>query len=355
MGDLDPVDFVPGPSPSAARVDRLTVRPNVRRALDVGAGSGVQALRAAAHADQVVGVELNERALDYARFNAALNGIANVDFRQGSWFEPVAGERFDLIVVNAPYIVSPGSNLLYRDSGLPGDAVSQMLVQETPALLEEGGFAHLMGNWAQRPDEDWRTPIERVVAGSGCDALLLKYSTLDPVVYAAQWNYIVAARGADALLATVDDWLGFYRAERIETISEVMVVLRRRSAPHNWVRAIEVPTSPTAPAGDHVLRLFEARDRRDELMDDEVVLASRFTLAPGLRLTWSARGPQLAEIKAKVALEHGVGFAVPVPSGATAWLGSLDGSRSLAELAAGDDGAVTTARRLFALGLLVLP
>jgi hypothetical protein len=210
-----------------------------------------------------------------------------------------------------------------------------------------------MGNWAHGRDEDWRGPIEELIESSGCDALLLKYSTLDPVAYAAHWNDVPAAQGSDALFAVVDRWLDFYRDEQIGAISEVMVVLRRRSADDNWVRAIEVPTSPARSAGDHVLRLFEARDRRDDLAEDAAVLASTLALAPGAKLSWSAEGPQLAERNAKLGLENGVGFAAPVSPEVAHWLQALDGSRRLDELAG--DEAVPAARRLFALGLLVLP
>ncbi|MEP6909486.1 MAG: class I SAM-dependent methyltransferase [Actinomycetota bacterium] len=353
--DSDELDFVPGSSPAASRVERLTVRRPVSRALDIGAGSGVQTLLAAGHSEHVVAVDVNERALEYNRFNAVLNGASNVDIRHGSWFEPVAGERFDLIVANPPYVVSPGSDILYRDSGLPGDAVSRMLLREAPRFLEEGGFAHLMGNWVHGKDEDWRAPIEELIAGSGCDALLLKFATLDSVGYAAQWNYVMAAQGSEALLATVDRWLGYFREEQIEAISEVMVVLRRRSARRNWVRAIEVPVSPAKTAGDHVLRLFEARDRRDELADDGAVLASRLTLAPGAKLASWAEGPNLGDRRSNVALEHGVGFAAPVSPEIAEWLGLLDGSRRLDELANADSETLSAVRRLFALGLLVLP
>ena len=41
------------------------------------------------------------------RLNAALNEV-EVDVRDGSFFEPVAGERFDLIATNPPFVISPG-------------------------------------------------------------------------------------------------------------------------------------------------------------------------------------------------------------------------------------------------------
>jgi methylase of polypeptide subunit release factors len=337
-------DFVTGPSPSARRVDRLTIRRSVKRALDLGTGPGIQALRAASHAEEVVAVDVSERAVAFARFNAALNGFSNIDLRQGDWFEPVDGERFDLIVANPPYVVSPESELLYRDGDLPGDAVTMKVLREAPRHLEEGGFAQVMGNWVHGSKEDWRAPLEASVAGTGCDALLLRYPSIDLVSYAAAWNLLLATGGAKGYLQAVDRWLDFYTREGIEAISDGMVVLRRRSGGVNWVRAIEVPGSPAAGAGDHVLRLFEARDRRDELADDEAMLAARFERAPGLKLSWRAEGPGLAERKAKVGLEN-------VTPAIAELVEALDGSRRLDGLADGKE-VVSTLRRLFALGLV---
>lgn len=348
----DPPDLVTGPSPSAQRVERLTIRRPVRTALDLGTGSGIQALLTARHSERVVAVDVNERGLGFARFNAALNGLSNIDFRDGSWFEPVGDERFDLIVANPPYVVSPDSEFLYRDGDLPADAVTQHLLGDAPAHLEEGGFAHMMGNWAHGRDEDWRAPVEAWLAGSGCDALLLKYATVDPVVYAAQWNRMLLAEGRESFLSAVDRWLDYYRREGIDALTEGMIVLRRRSGGSNWVRAIEVPGNPTGAAGDHVLRLFEARDSRDELADDNAMLEARLELVPRLRASWRAEGPGLGERQARIQLENGVGFAAPVSAALAEKIASLDGSRRLGELVGEDPESVAALRRLFALGLV---
>ena len=58
--------------------------------------------------------------------------------------EPVAGERFGCIVANPPYVVSPDTEYTFRDSGLPGDRISEDLARGLPALLEPGAFATLM-------------------------------------------------------------------------------------------------------------------------------------------------------------------------------------------------------------------
>ena len=88
-------------TPTARVLDSLTPRPRVDRALDVGTGSGIHALLAAQHARQVIATDVNPRALAYTELNAALNGLRNIETRQGSLFEPVEGETFDLITCSA--------------------------------------------------------------------------------------------------------------------------------------------------------------------------------------------------------------------------------------------------------------
>ena len=141
---LDRPDHVLGMSPPTKVLACLTVRRPVERALDVGTGSGLQALLAAQHSARVVAVDINPRALAFARFNAALNGFENVETREGSVFEPVEGEQFDLIVSNPPYVISPETDYIYRDSGLPGHSFCEGLVKRMPEFLREGGYAHVL-------------------------------------------------------------------------------------------------------------------------------------------------------------------------------------------------------------------
>lgn len=78
----------------------ITVRTPVASALDVGTGSGIQALHASQHASRVTATDLNPRALDFTRLTLALSGVAPAELRQGSLYEPVGTETYDLIVSN---------------------------------------------------------------------------------------------------------------------------------------------------------------------------------------------------------------------------------------------------------------
>jgi SAM-dependent methyltransferase len=220
-------DHVPGVHRPSVALAHLTVRGEGERALDVGTGNGIQAILLAAHAGHVVATDVNARALAYAEFNAALNGVGNVETRHGSFFEPVEGEQFDVVVVNPPYVVSPESAYLFRDGGMRGDAVSEHVVRAAPSVLAPGAFASVLIAWALDPDDPAARP-RSWLEESGCDALLLHTSTDDPIETATAWNRDLLDR-PEAYAEALDRWLAYYRELGIEQLGYACLVLRKRT------------------------------------------------------------------------------------------------------------------------------
>src|SRR5690606_35235527 len=151
--------------------------------LDLGTGCGVQAIHLADHAQQVVATDINRRALWLASLNMALNDLPvdRVDIRYGSYFEPVAGENFDLIVTNPPFVISPGTGerLSYRDSGLPGGRVVELIVRAAPHRLTDGGWCQIVANWAIKRGTPWDERLAEWL-DERCDALVVQREVLDP-------------------------------------------------------------------------------------------------------------------------------------------------------------------------------
>lgn len=108
--------------------------------LDMGTGSGVGAVCAAAYAGRVVAVDINPAAVRCARINALLNAVeARVEVRQGDLFAPVAGERFDLVLFNPPFFRgAPRDNL---DRAWRSEDVVERFAAGLPAHLASGGSA----------------------------------------------------------------------------------------------------------------------------------------------------------------------------------------------------------------------
>ena len=326
-------DSVLGPTSSARTLASMTVRDRVGSALDLGTGCGVQALLAARHAKSVVAVDLNPRALWLTRVNCELNGISNIECRQGDLFDPVRGEVFDLVVTNPPFVISPSQEYLFRDNAREDDGLSRAAVEGAAAVLGEGGYAHVMCNWVLRPDEPWSAPVESWVEGSGCDALILRYDTLDPLRYAAVWNDDIARHTA-RFEATLDAWLGHYRERGIEAIAMGAVVLRRRTADRNWIRTAEQTRAPSGSAGDQVRRLFAVNDTTAAAANGASVLDRSFALVNGHGLQQLLRfqdGAYTAE-DAVIVLDDGLGLRNRVPAQALHVVLRMDGSRPLRDL-----------------------
>ena len=133
--------------------------------LDVGTGSGAIALSLAVEGPfaQVRATDVSEAALEVARGNAgALDPPAPVVFSAGDGYDPVAAERFDVIVSNPPYIADSEREALdaeVRDwepaaalfAGGDGLSVIRRLVAEAPRHLNPGGLLALEIGAGQGP------------------------------------------------------------------------------------------------------------------------------------------------------------------------------------------------------------
>ncbi|WP_347285564.1 class I SAM-dependent methyltransferase, partial [Corynebacterium stationis] len=143
--DASVVDHVPGPEHvlgvGAASLSLLRTTPTtpVQSVLDLGTGSGVQLLGQIDSAQHIVATDVHERALALAQATIATTGAQHVEFRHGSWFEPIGGEKFDRIVANPPFVVGlPEVGHVYRDSGLNLDGASELVVSQAAEHLTPG-------------------------------------------------------------------------------------------------------------------------------------------------------------------------------------------------------------------------
>ncbi len=128
-----------------AAVVRAQPLPAGARALDVCTGTGLVAACAAfAGATDVTALDSSWRAVLCARLTARLNGV-RVRALRGDLLAPVAGEQFDLITSNPPYVPALSADPPTRgperawDAGLDGRALLDPLCEQAPAHLRRGG------------------------------------------------------------------------------------------------------------------------------------------------------------------------------------------------------------------------
>jgi hypothetical protein len=326
-------DYVMGLGASTLTLANLTIRKASSLTLDLGAGCGLQALLAGSHSEKVIATDINERAVAFARFNAALNGIENVQCRRGDFFEPVKGVEFDLIMSNPPYVISPEYEYSYCSAGLAGDELCRKIVQEAPALLAEGGFCQVLCNWAEFDGSPWMDRIRGWVEGSLCDAWVMRSQSRDITSYASTWIRHTEPKENGITRERFEKWMRYYDHMGITGIGAGIVTLRRRTGGQNWFRADEAPKKMLGPCGENILMGFALRDFLESSTDSDL-LAARFVLSADARLkrVCTPASGGWKDTALKLSLERGFVYSGDIDGVMANFLIACTGQKTLREV-----------------------
>jgi hypothetical protein len=261
-----------------------------------------------------VATDLNPRAIEFGRFNATLNDCTGIEWRVGDLLEPAVGERFDLVVANPPYVVSPETSFMFRDSDRPVDELSRVLIEQLPNVLSDGGIATVLVSWAQPPDDTTFPPV-RWVENTGCDNMVVVSGLQTPIEAATVWNSPLLS-DPEQYAQRVGSWLRYYEENNVAAIGYGAVVMRRRSGSTGWTTTIPLQPNP-GQASKHLLRLFDAHTVLAHVGSNAAALnALSLSVAPDIELVRTWR-PDASPSTAELRLIDGLGFAVDIdPVGA---------------------------------------
>ena len=405
-------DHVLGIGGAGLTLAGLTPRTPVATALDLGCGCGIQTLYLLRHADHVVATDVSERALAFTAFNAALAGVSvsdgsdagsrggagRLELLRGSLLEPVAGRRFDLIVSNPPFVLTPPA---VREAGLPlmeyrdaGGPVLPTLVAGLGEHLEPGGSAVMLGNWEHRhtslgtgdiPDSandfatdsttdsgavgsSWRNAVATWIP-EGLDGWVIEREVQDPVEYATMWlrdGGLAPERDAAGFDAALEAWIGDFEARGVQGVGfGYLIVHRPQCLREPWRLLEEVATSGQGGLGRHVAEVLEARERLAGL-DDDAVADLRPVLAPDVteerHFIPGAAEPTVILLRQG----GGLGRTIRASTVVAALAGVADGELSVGQIASavvaltGEDAIglraemVEATRHLIAVGFLTI-
>lgn len=146
-----------------------------RRAIDIGTGSGIHAILASDHSEDVVAADVNPRALEFARFNAALNGLGNIEFVLSDVFESIPG-TCDLLLANPPYApdgaAAAGDN--FWSGGNDGTEILEKIVRAIPSRFDTNAECHIIALFPNAPGTTIKDYFDRWLDGE-----IERYEVLD--------------------------------------------------------------------------------------------------------------------------------------------------------------------------------
>lgn len=302
-------DHVLGIGQASLTLAQCTIRRVVGRALDLGTGCGIQLFHLLHHASTVVATDISVRALAFTRFNLLLNAAAlglsetdldagnqdaRVSLRLGSLLAPVAGEKFDLVVSNPPFVITPrhlgeqsADQFTYRDGGLAGDAIVETLVRELPSVLAPGGIAQMLGNWEVVEKENsagakeavWHTrPMQW--SPDEVQTWFIQREQVSPPAYAETWLRDASqGRQQSDYLRAYTDYMHDFASRQVVGIGFGYILLRQsehRGALPTDSRFEEILYPIEQPIGSY---LAAALDREQWLSAHESLWLERLVMA----------------------------------------------------------------------------
>lgn len=327
-------EVVIGPSSSTHLIARFAIGGCNETTLDIGTGSGALSLEAAAYSKRVVGSDINARAIAFAEFTAALNGVADIEFVSGDALQPVAGQTFSRIIANPPFFISAAHRYTYCDSPLGLDGFSRSLAKEAPAYLEDGGYFQMLCEWVQVAGQSWEERIQEWTAESGCDVLVVIGAEMTPLSYAEKRSHEAKLLHASDQQNLFEERMAYFKEQQVERIVGGVINMRKRQGPNVLATLKADPVNDTAGAA--------VRERIDTLTyvathPPQDLLSRRFKISSDTHLEqhqsfgssgeWEITSSELVKeggLQDRLRLDGVVARFIPL----------FDGERTLAEIAA---------------------
>jgi SAM-dependent methyltransferase len=254
----------------------------VDAALDLGCGAGPVALLLARAARRVVATDVSPRALAFARFNAALNGVTNVELREGDLFAPVRGERFDRIAAHPPFVARPpgAATSTFVHGGARGDELSMRILAVASGHLSGSGRAVVLGDWPLVDDQPLEARVRAAVGPRPVDVLVLQSPQKNLDEYCALLAAAEHRELGDAFARAAIAHRDHLEQMGLRGLALAFVVLAPGTG---WTSAVSIRHVNDAPvSADAVDRLLAAR--RLALGPREALGAARLRFPAGAHL-----------------------------------------------------------------------
>lgn len=304
--------------------------------LDLGAGGGVQSL-GQPEAASIVATDIHPRALLFARANFAANGFSQAEVREGSWFEPVAGEKFDRIVANPPFVVGlPSVEHVYRDSGLDLDGATELMLRGLLDHLADGGTAHLLGAWAHIEGENWQQRIASWLPAEGLEVWVTQRDVATPAEYIGTWlrDESIDPRSAEGCQRS-RQWLEHFQRNGVVGIGFGYITVQRIDGPTSAV-CEEMPqplAGPFAPEAEEYL----GRAEWLRSQTPETILDAPFTVRPGVAIERVSladvdSGQGFAEFDIRISRTDGPAWSHSIDESVVKILGALHPEAALSSI-----------------------
>jgi carbamoyltransferase len=213
-----------------------------QRVLDLCCGSGIQSLVASRYAQEVVGIDINPRAVRFARFNAQFNGICNTHFCLGNLYEATSGQ-FDTILANPPFVPSPSQQCRFRDGGLTGEDILARIISESAKYLTPNGRLFIVTDLVNI--QEYESKLEHWWQGGAAHKLVLGTADRNDILFSVPHCHTAFNQTWDEYNTELDQWLQNFHTTGLRAVNFGYILICRVDTTGSYYsRTIHNPHQP---------------------------------------------------------------------------------------------------------------
>jgi hypothetical protein len=228
---------------------------------------------------------LNPRALAISEFNAALNGVENVVFRQGDLYAPAGGEKFDLIICQPPFVArAPHTEeVVFLHAGSEGDEIAKRVLDGCGEHLLPNGRLVMLNDWPMHRGGE-PSVVDRVrtsLSGLNAQVVVLLSDPIEISAHCASYAATNAPGVEDSLAIDLGASLDHFSSLGIVAIRQALCIVERSPSKVSGAYQLHVPVgrwSNTSLAD--IDRIFAALQFQTDGITGH--LSSSVRLAPGI-------------------------------------------------------------------------
>ncbi|NRA13750.1 MAG: methyltransferase [Crocinitomicaceae bacterium] len=194
--------------------------------LDLCTGSGVQAIVASRYSNRVLAIDINPRAVRFARFNAMLNGIHNMEVQLGSLYERLDNHSFDTILANPPFVPSPNMETKFRDGGSSGEDVLKTIIEGASEKLSDNGQLHIVTDLVNV--DDYQQKLANWWNNEKANMLLLKTADRNEILFSVPHCHHPFGQNYDEYTAELFNWVENFRSENLVAVNFGYILIKKR-------------------------------------------------------------------------------------------------------------------------------
>lgn len=246
------------------------------KTLDLCSGSGIQGIIASRYSKWVIGVDINPRAIRFARFNAQLNGVDNIEFKLGNLYQAVEGEKFDLILANPPFVPSPNQDYKFRDGGANGEEIVAQIVIKSSDYLQSSGRLYIVSDLVDVPH--YQQKIETWWKGGLANTLILKTADRNDILFSVPHARIPFNQSYQDYTKELSSWIDNFHRAKLTAVNFGYILIQRLEEGCQDRYYCRTVNNPSAPIYDEVNDYF----KNHILLCSEASNAKYLTLHEGL-------------------------------------------------------------------------